>query len=119
VAAWDQGDRSEVVADAKALAGAWPPEHPSAVLHSGLSKAATGDGPGALALFEGFRQRTLASDLATKKHNEKRVLSVNLYFMARAAARLGASAEAQQLVDLADRLHPGKRRVAQQDPIFR
>ena len=119
VAAWDQGDRAEVGVDVKALAGAWPPEHSSAVLLAGLGRAAAGDGPGALALFEAFRQRTLASDLAAKKHNEKRVLSVNLYFMARAAARLGAAAEAQQLVDLADRLHPGKRRVAQQDPLFR
>ena len=74
---------------------------------------------GTLAIYEGYRQRLLASDLAAKKHNEKRVLSVNLYFMARIAAKLGAAVEARDLVDLADRLHPGKRRVAQQDPVFR
>jgi tetratricopeptide (TPR) repeat protein len=119
VAAWDQGDRATVISEAKALEGAWPAEHPNTVLLVGLGKAAGGDGPGALALFEAFRQRILASDLAAKKHNEKRVLSVNLYFMARAAAKLGDAALARQLLDLADRLHPGKRQVARQDPLLR
>ncbi len=119
VAAWDQGDRAGAAAEAKALEGAWPPEHSNTVLLAGLGRAAAGDGPGALALFETFRQRILASDLAAKKHNEKRVLSVNLYFMARVAAKLGDAAEARQLLDLADRLHPGKRQVARQDPLLR
>ncbi|HEX4846249.1 MAG TPA: hypothetical protein VFV26_08520, partial [Geothrix sp.] len=78
-----------------------------------------GDSAGALALYGDYRKRLLATDLAAKKHNEKRVLSLNLYFMARVAAKQGAPAEARSLVDLAERLHPGKRRVAQQDPVFR
>lgn len=119
VAAWDQGDGARAATEAKALEGTWPSEHPNTVLLAGLEQAAAGNAAGALSRFEAFRQRIQASDLAAKKHNEKRVISVNLYFMARAAAKLGAAVEAHQLVDLADRLHPGKRRVALQDPLFR
>ena len=47
------------------------------------------------------------------------MVSVNLYFMARMAARLGDRAAAQTIAELADRFHPGKLRVAKQDPAFR
>jgi len=47
------------------------------------------------------------------------VISVNLYFMARMVARLGDRAGAQAILELADRFHPGKLRVAKQDPVFR
>ena len=118
-AAWDQQDTGTAEGYLRELEGAWPPDHSSTVLLAGLKKALAGDFAGALALFEAHRQKILASDLAAKKHNEKRVLSVNLYFMARMAAKLGNAAEARDLLELADRLHPGKRRVAQQDPAFR
>jgi len=118
-AAWEEGDRAGVEAGLHGLEGAWPPGHSSAILLAGIGKASAGDVPGALALFEACRLQVQAEDLGAKKHNEKRVLSVNLYFMARLAAKLGAKAEGQQLLDLADRLHPGKRRVALQDPAFR
>ncbi len=117
--AWEEGDRAGVEAGLRGLQGAWPPDHSNTILLAGLGKAASGDVAGALALFDGFRQRVQAEDLGAKKHNEKRVLSVNLYFMARMAAKLQAKAEGQQLLDLADRFHPGKRRVAEQDPAFR
>jgi hypothetical protein len=58
------------------------------------------------------------SELASKKHNERRVLSVNLYFMARMVARLGDPVAARSMVELADQFHPGKLRVAKQDPVF-
>ena len=118
-AAWDQGDRAAAAAQVRALAGVWPQGHSSAVLLEGIGMAAGGDALGALALFENLRQQVKATDLASKKHNEKRVLSVNLYFMARMSARLGDRTEGAQLLDLADRLHPGKRRVAAEDPAFR
>jgi len=118
-AAWDHQDLDTARGYLRELEGAWPPDHSSTLLLAGLKKAADGDPAGAVAIFDGYRERLLASDLAAKKHNEKRVLSVNLYFMARTAAKLGRVAEAQNLLDLADRLHPGKRRVAQQDPVFR
>jgi len=118
-AAWDRGDRDTALGYIHALEGAWPPDHSSTLLLAGVKKAVEGDTAGALALFEGYRQKLLATDLAAKKHNEKRVLSLNLYFMARVAAKQGGAVEARNLVDLADRLHPGKQRVAQQDPVFR
>ena len=118
-AAWDLGDRDTALEYIRELTGAWPPDHSSTLLLAGVKKAVEGDTAGALAVFEGYRLKLLAMDLATKKHNEKRVLSLNLYFMARVAAKLGSAGEAKNLVDLADRLHPGKRRVAQQDPVFR
>jgi len=46
------------------------------------------------------------------------VISVNLYFMARMVAKLGDKASAQAMVELADRFHPGKLRVARRDPAF-
>jgi serine/threonine-protein kinase len=118
-AAWDLGDRETALGFIRELGGAWPPDHSSTLLLAGVKKAVEGDSAGALALYEDYRKRLLATDLAAKKHNEKRVLSLNLYFMARVAAKLGAAAEGGNLVDLAERLHPGKRRVAQQDPVFR
>ncbi|WP_257311590.1 serine/threonine-protein kinase [Geothrix fuzhouensis] len=118
-AAWDLGDRNTALSYIRELTGAWPPDHSSTLLLAGVKKAVEGDAAGALAVFEGYRLKLLAMDLATKKHNEKRVLSLNLYFMARVAAKLGDAGEARNLVDLADRLHPGKRQVAQQDPVFR
>ena len=39
--------------------------------------------------------------------------------MARTLAKLGMKAEAQAMVELADQLHNGKRKVAQMDPAFR
>ncbi|WP_243304691.1 serine/threonine-protein kinase [Geothrix oryzisoli] len=118
-AAWEHQDFGTAEGYLRELEGAWPADHSNTLLLAGLKRALGGDTAGVLALFETYRQKLLASDLAAKKHNEKRVLSVNLYFMARIAAKLGAAVEARNLVDLADRLHPGKRRVAGQDPAFR
>jgi tetratricopeptide (TPR) repeat protein len=118
-AAWDSGDRQTALMYLGQLEGVWPPDHSNTILLAGVRKAVEGDTASVRALFEAYRLKIAGSDLAAKKHNEKRVLSVNFYFMARVMAKLGDRAEAQLLVDLADQLHPGKRRVAQQDPVFR
>ena len=118
-AAWDSGDLRTAGSYLRELEGAWPPDHSNTVLLAGVKLAVDGEPTAARALFEAYRVKVAGSDLVTKKHNEKRVLSVNLYFMARMAAKLGDRAEGQALVALADRLHPGKQRVAQQDPVFR
>jgi tetratricopeptide (TPR) repeat protein len=118
-AAWDCGDRLTALTYLKELEGAWPPDHSNTVLLAGVKQALDGDSAAVRARFEAYRLKIAESDLASKKHNEKRVLSVNFYFMARVMDKLGDRAEAQSLVDLADQLHPGKRRVAQQDPVFR
>lgn len=119
VAAWDRQDRATAGTYLRALEGAWPPEHSSTVLLEGLRSELNGDATGTRARFEEFRQGLLAAGLTGRKHNEKRVLSVNLYFMARLVARLGDGPGAGALLDLADQLHPGKRRVAKQDPAFK
>ena len=117
--AWEQNDRSAAETHLRELEGAWPPDHSNAVLLAGIRQAVTGDGAGARARFGAFRQAIAASDLASKKHNERRVLSVNLYFMARVVARLGDRVAARSMVELADQFLPGKLRVAKQDPVFR
>ena len=117
--AWDRNDRTTAEIYLKELDGVWPADHSNTVLLAGLKQALEGDGAGARARFEAYRQKVAAFDLATKKHNERRVLSVNLYFMARMVARLGDRSAAKAMVGLADQLHPGKLRVSQQDPAFR
>ncbi len=118
-AAWDRNDRTTAEIYLKELDGVWPADHSNAVLLAGVKQALEGDGAGAQARFEAYRHKVATFDLATKKHNERRVLSVNLYFMARMVARLGDRAAAKAMVGLADQLHPGKLRVSQQDPAFR
>jgi serine/threonine-protein kinase len=118
-AAWDRNDARAAEGTLRELEGAWPPDHSNTILLGGLKQALAGDGAGVRARFEAYRQQLVATDLATKKHNERRVVSVNLYFMARVLARLGDRSAAQALVELADRYHPGKLSVARQDPVFR
>ena len=117
--AWDRKDRTMAEGYLRELEGVWPPEHSNTILLTGLKQALAGDGAGARAGYEAYRSKLSATDLSLRKHNERRVISVNLYFMARVVARLGDPAVARAMVELADRFHPGKLRVAQQDPVFR
>jgi tetratricopeptide (TPR) repeat protein len=117
--AWERHDRTAAERYLKDLEGAWPPDHSNTVLLAGVKQALTGDGAGAKARFEAYRQKLADTDPSQKKHNERRVVSVNLYFMARMLARQGDLSAARSMVELADRFHPGKFRVAQQDPAFR
>jgi len=117
--AWDRNDARSAEGTLRELEGVWPPDHSNTILLGGLKQALAGDGAGARARFEAYRQLLATTDLATKKHNERRVVSVNLYFMARVVARLGDQSAARAMVELADRYHPGKLNVARQDPVFR
>ena len=117
--AWDRNDRSASEGYLRELEGVWPPDHSNTVLLAGVKQAVAGDGTGAKARFEEYRQKLAAIDLSSRKHNERRVISVNLYFMARMVAKLGDRGAAQAMVELADRFHPGKLQVARQDPAFR
>ena len=117
--AWDRNDRTTAERYLKELEGVWPPDHSNTILLAGVKQALAGDAAGARAGFEAYRQKLAATDLSLRKHNEKRVISVNLYFMARMLARLGDPAGGRAMVELADRFHPGKLRVAELDPAFR
>jgi len=116
--AWDRNDRTSAESYLKELEGVWPPDHSNTVLLAAVRQAVAGDRTGARATCEAYRQKLAAIDLTQRKHNERRVISVNLYFMARLVAKLGDRSGAQAIVDLADRFHPGKLRVARQDPAF-
>jgi len=117
--AWDLNDRAAAETYLRELEGVWPPDHSNTVLLAGVKEAVAGERAAACARFEAYRQKIAATDPTLRKHNERRVVSVNLYFMARMVARLGDRAAAQAMLELADRMHPGKLRVAQKDPAFR
>lgn len=102
----------------KELVGTWPEQHSGSVLLRGLPAVARRDRSSALSQYQAYLKSLQSTDWSTKKHNEKRVTSVNLYFMARCLARVGAKAEAQPFLDLAERLHGGKVKVAAVDPAF-
>jgi TolB-like protein/Tfp pilus assembly protein PilF/predicted Ser/Thr protein kinase len=116
--AWERKDRTLAETYLRELDGVWPPEHSNTVLLAGVKEAVAGDGAAAQARFEAYRLKISAIDLTQRKHNERRVISVNLYFMARMMAKLGDRARGHAMVELADRFHPGKLRVAHQDPAF-
>ena len=117
--AFERGDAATVNRYATELATTWPSGHSNSILLQGLQKAVTRDMKGTQAIYLAFFQKCQTTDWSTRRHNEKRVISVNLYFMARTLAKLGMKAEAQAMVELADQLHNGKRKVAQMDPAFR
>ncbi len=117
--AYERFDAATVERYAKELEGAWPNDHSSAVLLQGLRRAVLKDKAGTLSVYQSFFNRCQAADLSKRRHNEKRVISLNLYFMARTLAQLGLKSEAKPLLDLADQLHNGKRKVALKDPAFR
>jgi len=119
VCAAERGDPATVEALVQALQGVWAPEHSSSVLLKGLMPAARKDLAAVAALYGPFAAQQATVDWPKKHHNERRVMSVNLYFMARTLAALGGRQEAQSILDLADRLHSGKKKVAAQDPAFK
>ncbi len=116
---YERGDPETVSRYTAELVSAWPPEHSNQVLLQGLVRAVSKDAKGTYKIYGDFFTRCQAVDWSTRRHNEKRVTSVNLYFMARTLAQLGLKTEAKPLVDLADQLHTGKRRVALKDPAFK
>ncbi len=113
--AYERGDAATVERYAAELVSAWPPDHSNQVLLQGLLKAVSKDAKGARAIYEAFLGRCQAVDWSTRRHNEKRVTSVNLYFMARTLAKLGFKPESKPFVELADQLHTGKGKVGKQD----
>ena len=117
--AYELSDMATVNQYAAELASTWPPEHSNHVLLQGLVKAVSKDAQGTYTIYGAFLRRCQAVDWSTRRHNEKRVTSVNLYFMARTLAKLGLKTEAKPFLDLADQLHTGKRKVARKDPAFR
>ncbi len=117
-AAAEQGDTKALQALLKELSTAYPAGTSVRILLDGLPAAAAGDRAAAAATYGAYGRFLQSRNDAAMGHNERRTTSVNLYFMARTLARLGDRPLAQQLLDLADRLHPGKVLVAEKDPAF-
>ncbi|HJW09717.1 MAG TPA: protein kinase, partial [Holophagaceae bacterium] len=101
---WEQGQRNSVLDGVKDLADAWPKGSANEILLEGLRLDATGDGAAMVKLFRTYGEQTLKAGLSEKKHNQRRVESVNLYFMARSLAKRGMKADAQILLDAAENL---------------
>lgn len=115
---WELGDKSGAQSALHSLDGIWPPGSSNAVLLEGLGRDLQGDPGGMADLFKAYAARIRQEGLAARKHNERRVMSVNLYFMAEALMKQGRKSEALDLLQLADQLHPGKAQVAKMDPAF-
>ena len=115
---WQQGDAAAAQAAIHGLDGVWPAGSSNQVLLEGLSRDLQGDPAGMADLFESYAAHTRQEGLGFRKHNERRVMSVNLYFMAEALAERGRKPQALALLQLADQLHPGKAQVAKMDPRF-
>jgi tetratricopeptide (TPR) repeat protein/predicted Ser/Thr protein kinase len=115
---WEQGDTAGSQATIRGLDGVWPPGTSNAVLLEGLGRDIQSDPSAMTDLFEAYGARIRQEGLAPRKHNERRVMSVNLYFMAEALMKRGRKPEALDLLQLADQLHPGKAQVAKMDPLF-
>ncbi len=119
LALYHQGEAPAFRSLERELAEAWPKDHVIRVLLQGLAADLEGRPEEMEALFEGYRVRAGAVDWGTRPLSDRRGTSVNLYHMARALALRGRRDRARAALDLAERLHPGKRKVAAQDPAFK
>lgn len=119
VLAHRRGDRTEFMRLEQELRNAWPAGHSMAALLGGLKEDFL-QGPEAMhARFAGFLKSSQALDWSRKNLAERRTTAVNIYHMAEASAFRGQKALALQLLNEAERLHPGKRATAQKDPLLK
>ncbi len=114
----DLGDRGAFQRLATELKGVWPPDHVIFRLLKGLGKDLAGDKAGARGEFIGYLSKLQTPGFSISPAERRRV-SVNLYHMARTLALAGDKKASLELLDEADRLHPGKKIVATKDPAFR
>lgn len=114
-----QGDRPTFDQCVLKLRGAWAPEQPARVLIEGLDEDMRGQTAAAAARFQAFLEASKARDWARRPIGERRTTSVNLYQMAEVMAFRGRMDMAKALLDEAERLHPGKRKVAARGVLLR
>jgi tetratricopeptide (TPR) repeat protein len=101
------------------LAPGWPVDHPVSILLRGLGEGLDGNLPGMEGRFTAFAASSARRSLASLNTGERRTASVNAYHMARALAQMGKAAAAKTLLAEAERLHPGKLKVAAADPLLK
>ncbi len=100
------------------IRGAWPSDHVISILIEGLGMDMAGDKAGARTVFLAYLHH-LQTPQGQVTAAARRSVSVNLYHMARALAFGGEKAAAQELLEEADRLNPGKKIVASKDSAFK
>lgn len=113
------GDATMFASYDRNLRNAWPPGHPVRELLAGLEDDLAGRRAQAKERFLSFLATSRARDWSTRPKGERRTTSVNLYHMAEAMALRDEREVARQLLEEAERLHPGKRRVAKRDPLLK
>ncbi|MBL0313147.1 MAG: hypothetical protein IPP78_10640 [Holophagaceae bacterium] len=118
LAAHDLKDQKLFQRSTTDLQGAWPADHVISCLLEGLNKGMAGNKVAARSLYLGYLKKLKAPGNPIPPW-ERRSVSVNLYHMARILAQAGDKPAAQELLDEANRLNPGKKIVATKDPAFR
>lgn len=113
------GDQTGFRDTLRSLQGAWPEDHAVSILLKGLGEDLENRSEAMRVTFRDFLAGTQKKDWSTRPTGERRGVSVNLYHMARVVALRGDRPLAKALLDQAERLHPGKRKVALADPAFK
>ena len=113
------GDRTAFREAHLPLQGAWPSDHVISILLHGLEADLDGHPEAMRGAFKDYLDRLQPQDWTNRPVGERRAVSVNLYHMARAVALRGDRPLASALLALAEKLHPGKRKVALLDPAFK
>lgn len=104
---------------ANALSTRWPPTHPVGVLLQGLDEGIGNHVPAMRDRFLAFAKSTQSRHLPSIPTSERRVISVNAYHMAHALAQGGQFPAARILLEEAERMQPGKFKIAAQDPMLK
>lgn len=113
------GDRAAFARHHRAIRDAWPTGNPVRELLEGLAEDLAGQRSAARDRYLAFLATARNRDWTGRPKGERRTTSVNLYHMAQAMALGGERDAARQLLEEAERLHPGKRKVASRDPLLR
>lgn len=118
VIAYSRRDKTGFEAVYRDLREAWPTENYTAILLRGLERGVQGDGAGMQRIFLAAGEESRAAAWSTRSASVRRGASVNLYFMARSLALAKDSPSGERLLDAAENLAAGKRKVATKDPAF-
>lgn len=114
-----RGDRATFDRVYGRLQDAWGESQPIQVLLTGLHEDVNGHLQRAKEGYLAFKEASRSSDLSLKSLGLRRSMSVNFYYMAEVMALRKEPGAARELLDEAERLHPGKRMVAKKDPLLK
>jgi tetratricopeptide (TPR) repeat protein len=109
-----RSDEATLRRSASELRGLWPTDHPIGVLIQGLDKPEE-----AQRLFMAFESQCRARDWRNALVSDRRTAALNLLHMARVLAVHADKADAKKLLTTAEALHPGKLKIASQDPVLK